>query len=148
MNVQWLFYINKKHGLTHSVKPKSTNYGGNNMKIAVASMGTQISGHFGHCENFNIYETKDGAIQSKSVVPNPGHRPGFLPNFLGDMGVNVIIAGGMGGGAVEIFNERNIEVIVGAEGSAREAVENYLKGDLKSTGSVCHQHEHADECGK
>ncbi|HPR76564.1 MAG TPA: dinitrogenase iron-molybdenum cofactor, partial [Oscillospiraceae bacterium] len=53
-----------------------------------------------------------------------------------------------GGGAVEIFNERNIEVIVGAEGSAREAVENYLKGDLKSTGSVCHQHEHADECGK
>jgi len=117
------------------------------MKIAVASMGTQISGHFGHCENFNIYEVSDGVIQSKSVVPNPGHKPGFLPNFLGDMGVNVIIAGGMGGGAVEIFNERNIEVIVGAEGSAREAVENYLKGNLKSTGSVCHQHEHAGECG-
>jgi predicted Fe-Mo cluster-binding NifX family protein len=63
------------------------------------------------------------------------------------MGVEVIIAGGMGGGAVEIFNERNIEVIVGASGDARAAAEAYLKGELKSTGSVCHKHAHADECG-
>ena len=57
------------------------------------------------------------------------------------------IAGGMGGGAVEIFNERNIEVVVGASGDARMAVESYLRGDLHSTGSVCHEHAHADECG-
>ena len=118
------------------------------MKIAVASTDTLISEHFGHCDNFNIYETADGVIQSKTVIPNPGHKPGFLPNYLGDLGVEVIIAGGMGGGAVEIFNSRNIEVVVGAQGSPREAVENYLKGNLKSTGSVCHKHEHADECGK
>ncbi len=118
------------------------------MKIAVAGSETRISEHFGHCENFNIYETADGIIQSKTVIPNPGHKPGFLPNFLADLGVEVIIAGGMGGGAVEIFNSRNIEVVVGAQGSAREAVEKYLKGNLKSTGSVCHKHEHADECGK
>ena len=118
------------------------------MKIAVASMGTQVAEHFGHCESFNVYETADDVIQNKTVIPNPGHKPGFLPNFLGDMGVNVIIAGGMGGGAVEIFNERNIEVVVGATGSAREAVELYLKGGLVSTGSVCNKHEHADDCGK
>lgn len=53
-------------------------------------------------------------------VPNPGHRPGFLPNFLADNGAEVIIAGGMGGGAVDIFNERNVEVIVGAQGDAKE----------------------------
>lgn len=54
----------------------------------------------------------------------------------------------MGGGAVEIFNERNIEVIVGAKGNAKAAVEAYLEGYLKSTGSVCHEHQHHDECGK
>ncbi|MET0018073.1 NifB/NifX family molybdenum-iron cluster-binding protein [Oscillibacter sp.] len=117
------------------------------MKIAVACMGKQVGGHFGHCENFTIFEAEDGKIASENSIPNPGHRPGFLPNFLGDMGVEVIIAGGMGGGAVEIFNERKIEVIVGAEGDARAAVESYLGGELKSTGSVCHEHAHENECG-
>jgi predicted Fe-Mo cluster-binding NifX family protein len=117
------------------------------MKIAVASMGSNVSGHFGHCESFRVFDAENGVITAASVVPNPGHKPGFLPNFLGDMGVEVIIAGGMGGGAVEIFNERNIEVIVGASGDARAAAEAYLKGELKSTGSVCHKHAHADECG-
>ena len=51
------------------------------MKIAVAAMGEQVSGHFGHCENFNIYEAENGKIVSAEAVPNPGHRPGFLPNF-------------------------------------------------------------------
>lgn len=118
------------------------------MRIAVASMGYMVAGHFGHCENFNIYESTDGNITSEQSIPNPGHKPGFLPNFLGDMGVEVIIAGGMGGGAVEIFNQRNIEVIVGAKGDTKEAVSRYLRGELKSTGSICHEHEHAGECGE
>lgn len=117
------------------------------MKIAVASMDQIVSGHFGHCLNFNIYDAENDCITAASSVPNPGHKPGFLPNFLADMGVNVIIAGGMGGGAVEIFNERNIEVIVGALGDSKSAAESYLKGELKSTGSVCHEHSHAEECG-
>lgn len=118
------------------------------MKIAVACNGNQIWAHFGHCENFNIYDTNGGKIEGETSIPNPGHKPGFLPNFLADMGVEVIIAGGMGGGAVEIFNERNIEVIVGADGDAHVAVAAYLKGELKSTGSICHEHEHAHECGE
>ena len=83
------------------------------MKIAVACLGDQVSEHFGHCEGFAIYETIDDVIIAKGMTPNPGHKPGFLPNFLADMGVELIIAGGMGGGAVEIFNERNIRVITG-----------------------------------
>lgn len=118
------------------------------MKIAVACNGKHIWPHFGHCENFNIYEAKNGKIESEANVPNPGHRPGFLPNFLADNGVEVIIAGGMGGGAVEIFNERNIEVIVGTGGDSKLAVEAYLRGELKSTGSICHEHEHAGDCGE
>ena len=118
------------------------------MKIAVASMDNMVAGHFGHCSNFNIFETENGSITGLDNVPNPGHKPGFLPNFLADKGVKVIISGGMGGGAVDIFNERDVEVIMGASGDAKEAVEKYLRGELVSTGSVCHKHEHADECGE
>lgn len=118
------------------------------MKIAVASEGNTITQHFGHCQYFNIFETENGKITNMEAVPNPGHKPGFLPNFLGDRGVNVIVSGGMGGGAVDIFNERNIEVILGAQGDAKAAVEAYLRGELKSTGSVCHDHVHEDECGE
>ncbi|MFQ8696152.1 MAG: NifB/NifX family molybdenum-iron cluster-binding protein [Alitiscatomonas sp.] len=117
------------------------------MKIAVAAMGNTVAGHFGHCENFIFFDTADGAITAVNSVPNPGHRPGFLPNFLADHGAQVIISGGMGGGAVDIFNERGVEVIVGVQGDATAAVESDLKGELVSTGSICHEHEHADECG-
>lgn len=95
---------------------------------------------------FYDFDTENNQIVKSETVANPGHKPGFLPNFLADRGVNVIISGGMGGGAVEIFNVRNVEVVVGASGDAKTAVENYLKGELKTTGSVCHEHQHHDEC--
>jgi len=117
------------------------------MKIAVASEGKMVTEHFGHCEGFSIFEVQNNQIIKAESIPNPGHKPGFLPNFLNDMGVKVIISGGMGGGAIEIFNEKDIEVITGATGSAEAAVNNYLQGILKSTGSVCHEHQHHDECG-
>lgn len=121
--------------------------GEDKMKIAVASEKEMVTEHFGHCINFNIYETEGDKIVKSESVDNPGHKPGFLPNFLNDIGVNVIISGGMGGGAIEIFNEKRIEVIVGASGEAKKAAEAYLQGMLESTGSVCHEHQHHDECG-
>ena len=54
----------------------------------------------------------------------------------------------MGGGAVEIFNGRNVEVVVGASGDAKAAVAAYLQGSLKTTGSVCHEHQYSGECGQ
>lgn len=118
------------------------------IKIAVASEYEKVTEHFGHCINFNIYEADNNGIVKSESIPNPGHRPGFLPNYLNDIGVNVIISGGMGGGAIDIFNEKGIEVIVGASENAKTAAEEYLKGTLKSTGSVCHEHQHHDECGE
>jgi C_GCAxxG_C_C family probable redox protein len=118
------------------------------MKIAVACEGKSVTEHFGHCENFNIFYIENNKITKSEAIPNPGHRPGFLPNFLNDMGVNVIISGGMGGGAVEIFNEKGIEVITGAQGNSEAAVNSYLEGKLKSTGSICHEHQHHDDCEK
>ena len=117
------------------------------MKIAVASENRKVCEHFGHCESFLIAETEGGHIISSEFIPNPGHRPGFLPNFLNDMGVKVVIAGGIGGGAIDIFDEKGIDVISGAGGDAKEAVSAYLAGTLVSTGSVCHEHQHHDECG-
>jgi predicted Fe-Mo cluster-binding NifX family protein len=117
------------------------------MKIAVACENEMVAEHFGHCSNFDIFEAEgDQVIESESIT-NPGHAPGFLPNFLNDRGVNVIISGGMGGGAINIFNSKGIEVIVGANGVAKKAAEAYLHGALKSTGSVCHEHQRRDECG-
>jgi C_GCAxxG_C_C family probable redox protein len=118
------------------------------IKIAVASEKEMVTEHFGHCENFNIFEAQNNKIVEVKSVPNPGHKPGFLPNFLNDLGVNAIISGGMGGGAIDIFNEKGIEVIVGASGNAKAAAEAYLQGALKSTGSICHEHQHHDECGE
>ena len=116
------------------------------VKIAVASENGMVTEHFGHCESFTIFDAENKKIVKSETIPNPGHRPGFLPNYLNDMGVNVIISGGMGGGAVEIFDEKGIEVITGATGEAKAAAEAYLNGILKSTGSVCHEHQHSDEC--
>lgn len=117
------------------------------MKIAVAANGNQVSGHFGHCELFQLFETVEGKIVGKETLPNPGLKPGFLPNYLHEKGIDLIIAGGMGGGAVELFNEKDIEVVVGAVGDVRDVVERYLQGALPSTGSVCHEHAHHGECG-
>ena len=66
-------------------------------KIAVASEVNEVAGHFGHCSNFNIYEVENGKIVKEESIPNPGHRPGFLPNFLNELGAKVVISGGMGG---------------------------------------------------
>jgi Mrp family chromosome partitioning ATPase/predicted Fe-Mo cluster-binding NifX family protein len=131
-----------------NINKNEVKNGGKKMKIAVASEYEMVTEHFGHCVNFNIYDAEDNRIVKTESIPNPGHRPGFLPNYLNDLGVNVVISGGMGGGAIDIFNEKGIEVIVGARGYAQNAAEQYLLGNLQSTGSVCHEHRHHDECGQ
>lgn len=116
------------------------------MIIAVASEGAEVTEHFGHCQNFNIYNVEGQEIVSKKSVDNPGHRPGFLPNFLHDLGVNVVISGGMGGGAIDIFLSKKIEVVTGATGQADSAVQDYISGKLISDNSICHQHKHYEDC--
>jgi predicted Fe-Mo cluster-binding NifX family protein len=116
------------------------------MKIAVASDKNNVSPHFGHCEGFAVFEVEDKKIGVRDFLPNPGHRPGFLPLFLKEHGVEVIIAGGMGAAAQELFKANGITVIIGAGGSTQEVIRKYLEGVLESTGSVCHEHEHHDSC--
>lgn len=112
------------------------------MKIAIASDGNKVSAHFGHCEGFSMYEVKKNKVLNNEFVPNPGHRPGFLPMFLKDNKVDLIISGGMGGSAQELFVNNGIDVIVGAEGSCEDVMNAYIKGELKSTDAFCEEHNH------
>lgn len=113
----------------------------NTVKIAVASDKKMVAGHFGHCETFEVFNAEGSNITSSESHPNPGHKPGFLPNFLNDMGVKVIISGGMGAGAVDIFNEKGIKVVIGAKGDAKEVAQSFLNNNLEAGGNVCN-HKH------
>lgn len=112
------------------------------MKVAVASEGKLVSEHFGYCENFNVFTVEDDKIISSESVPSPGHKPGLLPKVLHDMGVNVIISGGMGTGAIDIFNENDIQVITGVIGNAEDVVKKYLAGEIQVSGEACREPGH------
>ncbi|MFA9379213.1 MAG: NifB/NifX family molybdenum-iron cluster-binding protein [Lachnotalea sp.] len=116
------------------------------MKIAVASDGVIVSGHFGHCEGFTMFDVENNEVKNKVFVPNPGHKPGYLPVFLKEQKADVIIAGGMGEAAQDLFIENGIEVVVGAQGNTEAALKLYINGELKSTGSVCTEHAHEGNC--
>lgn len=118
------------------------------MKIAIASEGKYVSGHFGHCEGFTLYDVEENKILKSDFVENPGHKPGFLPKFLHELGTNVIIAGGMGATAQDLFTQNDINVVVGAEGLCKDIIEKYINGQLKSTGSICTEHQHEGHCNE
>lgn len=109
------------------------------MMIAVASEGGLVSEHFGHCEAFSIFTEENGKIVSQERIPNFHHAPGFLPAYLSEIGVEVLISGGMGGSSVQLFNEKDIEVVTGARGDSRFAAEGYLRGKLIAAGSICRE---------
>jgi predicted Fe-Mo cluster-binding NifX family protein len=113
------------------------------MLIAVAREGNMVCQHFGHCENFALYDTD---TKEWKAVANPGHEPGVLPGFVAKLGAKVVIAGGMGGRAQDLFNAEGIQIFVGASGTVEETIQKYERGDLVSTGSVCAEHEHAGDC--
>lgn len=117
------------------------------MKIAVARDKNYVSPHFGHCEGFDIFNIYENKIADKSFLPNPGHKPGFLPVFLKERGIDVIIAGGMGGTAQEFFKNSGIQVFLGIEGFCKDVVQKYLNSSLESTNSICLEHQHKESCG-
>lgn len=107
------------------------------MKIAIATDGTQVSPHFGRCPLFTIVEIAEGKVVEKKVIDNPGHHPGFLPDFLSKEGVSCIIAGGMGGRASGLFAEKGIKAVVGISGKVDDVIESFLKGALREGESLC-----------
>ena len=118
------------------------------MKIAVTYENGEIFQHFGHTEEFKIYEVEDGTVVSSQVIGSNGSGHGALAELLGNNAIDVVICGGIGGGAVAALEQRGIELCAGASGNADEAVAAYLRGELTSTGANCdHHHGEEHSCG-
>lgn len=110
------------------------------MKIAIPLAAGRLCQHFGHCETFALIDvdpTQRQVMRREDVAPPP-HEPGLLPPWLAGRGANVIIAGGMGGRARELFAAQNIEVVVGAPADTPERiVAAWLDGSLVSGENAC-----------
>ena len=110
------------------------------MRIAVPLAQGKLSLHFGHCEQFAIIDVDSGSknILSQELVEPPPHEPGVLPKWLSGLHVELIIAGGMGQRAQQLFAQNNIDVVVGApDNEAQELVSQYLAGQLQAGENIC-----------
>jgi len=107
------------------------------MKIAISTNGEGVSAHFGRCPEFTIVEIENGKVAGKEVIPNPGHHPGFLPQFFSERGVEAIVAGGMGPRAQDLFGEMGIQTVMGVAGSVNEAIEKIADGTIEGGESLC-----------
>ena len=119
------------------------------MKIAVTYDNGNIFQHFGRTASFKVYEVEDNKVVSSEVIGSNGVGHGALAGLLSDQSVDVLICGGIGGGAQAALAEAGVELCAGAAGDADQAVEAYLKGELISTGANCDHHHHEDghSCG-
>ena len=107
-------------------------------KFAVPVINGKLCAHFGHCEQFAIVETDDKKVTGHSFLNPPLHQPGAYPRFLAQQGVNVIIAGGMGPKAQQLFTQNKIEVCMGVgEQTPEELVEQYLNDQLQTGENLC-----------
>lgn len=110
------------------------------MKIAIPLVHGKLSQHFGHCEEFVLLEigADNKSIAGKSLHQPPAHEPGVLPRWLGELGADVIIAGGMGRRAQDLFTDNGIKVVVGAAAEAPEKlVSDYLQNTLVVGENYC-----------
>lgn len=119
------------------------------MKIAVTYDNGNVFQHFGKTESFKIYNVEDNTVVSSEIIGSNGTGHGALAGLLAEQGINVLICGGIGGGAQAALTEAGIELCAGAQGNTDQVVEAYLKGELESSGVNCdhHHHEEGHSCG-
>ena len=110
------------------------------MKIAIPTANKKLCMHFGHCETFAMLtvDEKTKTVTGREDLVPPPHEPGVLPAWLGEQKVNVIIAGGMGQRAQQLFTAQNISVVVGATSEIPETLAlSYLAGSLETGTNAC-----------
>jgi len=122
------------------IETQSLQTGDKKMRIAIPLAQGKLSLHFGHCDQFAIFDIDDSTkkiINRKDATP-PAHAPGVLPKWLHENNVSVIVAGGMGQRAQQLFVQNDIKVIVGAsDGSPEELVSAYLENTLETRDNIC-----------
>jgi predicted Fe-Mo cluster-binding NifX family protein len=108
------------------------------MKFAIPLADGKLTAHFGHCQEFALVEVEDNEIKKKETLAPPPHEPGVLPRWLHELGTNIIIAGGMGARALDLFAQNDIKVLTGAPSlTPEELVKQYLDNSLQTGANVC-----------
>lgn len=116
-------------------------------RIAVTYDNGRVFQHFGKTEAFKVYEVEDAKVMSSEVIGSNGVGHGALAGLLADHTIDMLICGGIGGGAMSALAETGIEVCAGAEGDTDAVIEAYLKGELESAGVTCDHHGEGHSCG-
>jgi ATP-binding protein involved in chromosome partitioning len=126
------------HMKKDEIERKPQTAAAKSVMFAVPTAEGKLCAHFGHCDQFAIIETEEGKIKTKTMHTPPPHEPGVLPKWLHEMGAHIIIAGGMGSRAQQLFVENGIKVITGAPGDTPESlVRQYLSDNLVTGANVC-----------
>lgn len=150
VNGKRLIISGGKYKFSESIYDKSKtikiNKGVNIMRIAVTYEKGEVFQHFGHTENFKFYDVENKSITNEQVVNTQGQGHGALATFLSDAKVDVLICGGIGGGAQTALAEVNIKVFGGVSGSADEAVTSYLNNQLQYNPNVQCNHSGNHSC--
>lgn len=118
------------------------------MRIAVTCENNTVFQHFGHTPEFAIFEVEDGKIIAEKIISSGEEGHGALANVLAQSAVDVLVCGGIGGGAINALSEAGIQVIGGAEGNVKEVVEALIAGTLQVRKNFhCNHHHHDHEDG-
>ena len=113
------------------------------MKIAVTYENGEVFQHFGHTAQFKLYEVEDGKIVNAEVVDTNGSGHGALAGLLSELNVNILICGGIGGGAQMALAQSGIKLFGGVHGNADEAVEAFVANSLSyDPEAKCDHHDH------
>ena len=129
------------------------------MRIAISAqtnndLDSQVAEHFGRCPFFALVEATEGKVESVEIIPNPfvsGHQVGQVPGFINEQKADVMLSGGMGGRAIQFFEQYGIGVATGASGTVRTTLEKYFAGNFREAApcaeSIEHGHGHDHEHG-
>ncbi|MEA5001153.1 MAG: NifB/NifX family molybdenum-iron cluster-binding protein [Endomicrobiaceae bacterium] len=113
------------------------------MKIAITYENGEIFQHFGHTAQFKVYTVENGKILSSELIQTNGSGHSSLAGMLKKLDINILICGGIGGGAKNVLKEQGIQLFPGASGNADEQIKLFLTGSMKYNAEVqCHHHEH------
>ncbi len=107
------------------------------MRIAISTDGRYVSSHFGRCPSFTLVDIENGKTVKRVDVENPGHEPGYIPQFLCEKGVKQIVCAGMGARAQGFFKEMGIDAVMGVNGSIDEVIGKLEKDVLEGGESLC-----------
>jgi len=120
------------------------------MRIAVSvetnsGLDSMVAHHFGRCPYFALVDMDGTEVKAVKIINNPyygNHQPGQVPGFIHEQNADVMLSGGMGGRAIQFFQQFGIQAATGATGTVRTALEGYLGGELSGAAPCKESVEH------